>query len=48
MSCRNPSLGLAIKVRVGKGVNQERSSGITFHVPKNVGECEGMNLHIPK
>jgi len=29
-------------------VSQERNPGVTLHVPKSVGKCEGMNLHIPK
>jgi hypothetical protein len=29
-------------------VGQKWSSRITCHVPKRMGECEGMNLHIPK
>jgi hypothetical protein len=29
-------------------VGQERSLGVTFHAPGNVGECEGMNLHTLK
>jgi len=39
---------LATKARACKGVSQKRSSGLTFHVPRSVGECEGMNLHSPK
>ncbi len=46
--CHNPSLGLATKVRACKGVGQEWSSGITFHVSGNVRQCEGMNAHTPK
>jgi hypothetical protein len=46
--CRNPSLGLATKVRACKGVGQEGSPRITSHAPRNVGKCEGMNLHTPK
>jgi hypothetical protein len=45
---RNLSLGLAIKARACKGVGQEWSLGVTFHVHGNVGECEGMNPHTPK
>jgi hypothetical protein len=44
---RNPSLGLITKARVCKGACQEKSLGITFHVPRNVEECEGMNLTLP-
>jgi hypothetical protein len=29
-------------------VGQEGSLGVTFHAPGSVGECEGMNPHIPK
>jgi hypothetical protein len=27
---------------------QEGSPRVTFHALKNVGKCEGMNLHTPK
>ncbi len=46
--CRNPSLGFMTKARACKGAGQVRRSGITFHTPESVGECEGMNSHIPK
>jgi hypothetical protein len=46
--CRNPSLGLVTKVRACKGAGQEGSPGVTSHVPRSVGECEGMNPHTPK
>jgi hypothetical protein len=46
--CRNPSLGLMTKARACKGVGQEWSLGVTFHAPRNVGKCEGMNPHTPK
>jgi len=46
--CHNPSLGLTIKARAYKGVVQEWSLGVTFHAPKSVGKCEGMNPHTPK
>jgi hypothetical protein len=36
------------KARACKGANQEGSSGIKSYAPRNVGECEGMNTHIPK
>jgi len=36
------------KAKAYKGEGQKWSSGVTFHVPKSVGECEGMNPHIPK
>ncbi len=44
----HPSLGLATKARACKSARQEGSSGVTFHVPGSVGECERMNTHIPK
>jgi hypothetical protein len=47
-TCCNPNLGLVNKVRACKGVGQEKSLGVTSHVPESVGECEGMNLHTPK
>jgi hypothetical protein len=31
-----------------KGAGQKRSLKITFRAPGSVGECEGMNCHIPK
>jgi len=46
--CRNPSLGLATKVRACKGVGHEGSLGVASHVFGSVGECEGMNSHTPK
>ncbi len=36
------------KAKACKGGSQEWSLGVTFHASENVGECEGMNLHIPK
>jgi len=36
--CRNPSLGLATKAKVYKGVGQKGSLGVTSHVPGSVGE----------
>jgi hypothetical protein len=39
----NFNLGLATKERACEGVGQKWSPGITFHVPRNVKECEGMN-----
>jgi hypothetical protein len=46
--CCNPSLGLVTKARAYKGVGQEWSLGVIFHVPESVGKCERMNLHTPK
>jgi hypothetical protein len=31
-----------------KGVGQKGTSGVTFHAPESVEECEGINLHTPK
>jgi hypothetical protein len=45
---RNPSLGLTTEASACKGANQKGSSGITSHAPKNVRECEKMNIHTPK
>jgi len=36
------------KARAYKGVGQEGNLGVTSHAPMSVGECEGMNPHIPK
>jgi len=46
--CCSPNLGFATKARTCKGVGQEWILGIPFHVPRCVGECEGMNFHTPK
>jgi hypothetical protein len=45
--CRSLRLGLTPKARACKGVGQEKSLGVTFHVPGSVGECEGMNPTLP-
>jgi hypothetical protein len=42
---------LALDLDQGKGLRRCRprvKPGDTFHAPKSVGECERMNLHIPK
>jgi hypothetical protein len=44
----DPNLGFVTKVRAYKGAGGEWSLGITFHALRSVGECEGMNPHIPK
>jgi hypothetical protein len=31
-----------------KGVGREGNMGVTLHDLGNLGECEGMNSHIPK
>jgi len=36
------------KARACKGASQEWSLRVTFHAPRSVRKCEGMNLHIPK
>jgi hypothetical protein len=46
--CRNPSLGFVTKAMACKGASQEGSPGVTFHGPKIVGECKGMNPYTPK
>jgi hypothetical protein len=46
--CRNLNLKLTTKARACKGVGQKWSPTVTFHVPRSVGECEGMNPHTPK
>jgi hypothetical protein len=46
--CRNLNRGFMTKTKVYKGASQEGSPGITFHAPRNVGECDGMNPHTPK
>jgi hypothetical protein len=42
------TLTLDLQPRTCKGAGQEGSLGVTFHAPKNVGKCEGMNSHTPK
>jgi len=44
----NPSPGFSTKARACKRMNQMWSLGVTFHAPRSVGECEGMNPHISK
>jgi hypothetical protein len=44
----NLSFGLATKARACKGAGQKKSPVVASHAPGNVGECEGMNPHIPK
>ncbi len=46
--CRNPSLGLTIKVKACEDVSQKWSPKVTFHVSGSVRECERMNPHTPK
>jgi hypothetical protein len=43
-----PYLGFVTKARACEGVGQKWNLEVTFHVPKSVGECEGINLHTPK
>ncbi len=45
--CRNPNLGLATKARAYKGASQEWNLGATFHAPRSLGKCEGMNPTFP-
>jgi hypothetical protein len=45
--CHNPSLVLTTKARACKGLSQKWSLGITFHAPKSVRKCEGMNPTFP-
>jgi hypothetical protein len=47
-NCYNPSFGAVTRARDCNGTGQEYSPRVTFHAPWNVGECEGMNPHIPK
>jgi hypothetical protein len=48
LMCCEPHFGFAIRARACKGVGWKWSPRVTFHVPKSVGRCEGMNPHIPK
>jgi hypothetical protein len=45
--CYNLSFGLATKARAFKVAGQEWSPIVTFHAPKSVGKCEGMNPTLP-
>jgi hypothetical protein len=45
--CRNLNLGFITKVKPCKGVGQKWSPRITFHAPKSVWMCEGMNPTLP-
>ncbi len=47
-TCPNPNLGFTTKAMACKGVGQKWSSGVTFHAPGSVRECERMNPHTPK
>jgi hypothetical protein len=46
--CHDFSLGFATKARAYKGVGLDRRPWVTFHAPRNIGECEEMNPHTPK
>jgi hypothetical protein len=46
--CRNPSLGLTIKIRACEGASQVWSPWVAFHALESAKECEGMNPHTPK
>jgi len=48
MKCHNLSLGIATEAKACEGDDQVWGSGITFHAPESMGECEGMNPHTPK
>ncbi len=39
---------LATKAKGLQGCGPRGSSGVTPHVPKSVGRCEGVNPHTPK
>jgi len=45
--CHNSNLKLTTKAKACKGAGQEWSLGVTFHVPGNARECEGVNPHTP-
>ncbi len=36
------------KAKAYKDVGQKWSMGVTFHAPRSLGKCEGMNPHTPK
>ncbi len=48
MLCHNPSPGLTTKTWACKGASQKGNLRVIFNAHGNVGECEGMNPHIPK
>jgi hypothetical protein len=45
--CRNLNLGLMTKARACEGACEVWRLGVTFHVPRSVQKCEGMNLTLP-
>ncbi len=45
--CCNPSLELMTKAKACKGASQKLNLKITFHAPRSVKECEGMNPTLP-
>jgi hypothetical protein len=46
--CCNLNFGLVTKARACKVAGQKESLGVTLHVLKSVGKCEGMNPHTTK
>jgi hypothetical protein len=46
--CCNPSFGLATKARACWSAGQKWIPIVAFNVLRSVGECDGMNPHIPK
>jgi hypothetical protein len=46
--CRNPSLGLATKVKGLQGCGPRGSSGVTPHAPRSAREWGEVNPHTPK
>jgi hypothetical protein len=46
--CRNPSFGLATKVKGLQGCGPKGSLKVTSGTPGSVGKCEGVNPHTPK
>jgi len=48
LHCHTLGLVLMTKAKACRGVGQEWNLKVTFCVPRNVEECEGMNPHTPK
>ncbi len=42
------AFGLATKAKGLQGCGPRGSPGVTSHIPRSVGKCEGVNPHIPK
>jgi len=46
--CRNLSFGPTTKAKGLQECEPREILRVTSHIPRNVGKCEGVNLHPPK